>query len=230
MAKNKKIRWTYDKIKSLTPKQIKQLPDYEKRRAVDFAYHSLNKRIESLKKIEQEGYDVEAIRGKKGYINKFKSSSQLNTKNKIELELLRMNQFLVNPTSSKEGVDKSTNKRVQQTRDILSDSGYDPGLVNKMSSKALSNIWKVFRLYKELNPSWYNIEKLGQITLAYKLGAFKSVDWTDNDSIASHVKKILDPTRLDYEMKLQEIYERYSTGTKFTTLTKEWGDFIDGLS
>lgn len=226
----KKIRWTYDLIKTLTPKQIKELPDFEKRRAIDFAYHNLNKRIDQLIKIEKEGYDVESIKSKKGYIKKFKPSRELDSKKKIEVELLRMNQFLINPTSSKEGVDKTTNKRVEQTKKILKRGRYSSDLLNRVSTKTLSRIWKVFRLYNEINPSWYNEGKLGQITLAYQLGAFKDVDWEDNNSIAGVINKFLNHSNVEYEMKLDKLYDKYSTGTKFSTLSKEWSGFINGLS
>lgn len=226
MPRKRKINWTLDYLASLSIRDIKKLTPVEIKRAVNKFYTPLNRRIAGLEELANQGYYVPAIEN----IKLFSSGSDLSSKNKILNELLRMRQFIGLETSSKEGVKKQSIKNRNRLSKLLERAGYKTDILKRMGTKDLSNIWKIYRLTEESNPNWYNEHRIGQITMAYKIGLFKDVDFNNNDEVFSVINKLYGKD-LNYEMKLREIMDRYNFGEDYTlkNARSDWSDFIEKL-
>lgn len=173
----KKIRWTSELLSKQSFNTLKNLPTAELVRAVNKFYSGLNRRLDTMEKMNNEGYYVPSLYDKQG--NKktkgsleFKSADFLFTKNQLINELLRMKQFNELKSTSAKGIEDIYRENRKKIRELYQNAGYSYKEINtimgKLKPQDITNIWKAYRKSQEDTHVWGSQQRLLDVVSLYE--------------------------------------------------------------
>ena len=170
----KKIRWTNELLDKQSYNSLKALPTNELLRAVNRFYSGMSKRVETMEKMDKEGYFVPYLYDRYG--NKkniqFKSADFFSSRGELIAEILRMKKFNTMKSTSAEGIKQIYKENRQRVRELYKVAGYSVKDINtimkRLTPKDITNIWKAFRRTQETHQTFGSQQRLDEIIKLYE--------------------------------------------------------------